>query len=98
MANPYCPSITRYFRVDRTLVDAYQDAKTALVGGGFTVTEENHPTCEVVSADPPCWIDATLGTLTIDVQLNPPGVKVDDLALVTDRATVRMIIRHLPQG
>lgn len=98
VANPYCPSITRYFRVDRTLVEAFQDAKTALVNGGFKVAEEIRPACEIVSADPPCWIEATLDTFTINVQFNPPGVTVDALAPVSDKATVRMVIRHLPQG
>jgi hypothetical protein len=98
VANAYCPSITRYFRVDRTLVEAFQEAKTALMSGGFTVTEELTPTCEVLSADPPCSIVATLNTFTIDLQLYSPGIKVDTVAPVPDRGTVRMVIRYTPKA
>jgi hypothetical protein len=98
VANAYCPSITRYFRVDRTLVEAFQEAKTALMSGGFTVTEELTPTCEVLSADPPCSIVATLNTFTIDLQLYSPGIKVDTVAPEPDRGTVRMVIRYTPKA
>jgi hypothetical protein len=94
VANPYCPSVTRYFTVTGDLPDLFQSAKRAIVADGFGNLEESFPTCDLDTNGAPCSITATKGDLRIEVNLYRPGDDVDSLGISKpDHATVRIVVR-----
>jgi hypothetical protein len=94
IANPYCPSVTRYYTVSGKLPDMFQEAKSAIVAAGFGHVEELFPNCDLNTNGALCSINATKGDLRMEVNLYPPGDDVDSLGIsVTDQPTVRITVR-----
>jgi hypothetical protein len=94
IADPYCPSVTRYFVVDGDLPSLLEAAKGAIVAQGFGDVQELTPTCDRETTGALCSLDAAKGDIQIEIDLYPPGKDVDALGLaVSDHATVRIIVR-----
>ena len=49
LADPMCPSVTRYYSVPGALPDLYQQARAALVQGGFGDVRDNAPNCDLLT-------------------------------------------------
>lgn len=94
IANPNCPSVTRYFVVTGDLPDLFQEARTAVVAGGFSGLEELSPECDRDTSGAPCGINATKGDIRIQIDLYRPGQDVDSLGVaIPEHPTVRVILR-----
>ena len=94
VADAYCPSVTRYYTVDGDLPDLFNEARRALLEGGFGQPSELFPNCDAPSTNGGlCSISGSRGDLRIRVNLYPPGrnAGVPDVA-VPGQATVRITV------
>ena len=96
LADPMCPSVTRYYSVPGALPDLYQQARTALVQTGLGDIEDHWPSCDALTyRGPLCSLLATHGDVRIQIALYPSDENVDGLGIATPgQPTVRIIAEH----
>ncbi len=96
LADPMCPSVTRYYSVTGALPDLYQQARTALVQSGFGKIEDHWPSCDALTyRGPLCSLLTTKGDVLIQIALYPSDENVDGLRdRHSGQATVRIIAQH----
>ena len=96
LADPMCPSVTRYYIVPGALPDLYQQARTALVQSGFGEIEDHSPNCDALTyGGPLCSLLTTKDDVLIQISLYPSDQNVDGLGIATPgQPTVRIIAEH----
>lgn len=95
LANPMCPSVTRYYSVPGELPDLYQQARAAVVQSGFADVQDVSPNCDLLTNGALCTIVARGDDVQIAVNLYPAGQDVDALGIaLPERPTVRVIAEH----
>ena len=96
LADPMCPSVTRYHSVPGALPDLYQQARAALVQGGFGDVRDFAPNCDWLTyGGPLCSLLATNGDVLIQINLYPSDENVDGLRVgIPGQPTVRIIAQH----
>src|SRR6266446_6914907 len=75
LADPYCPSVTRYLLTLADLVAVYQDARAAVAAVGFDI-EDISPRCDGVPDGPRCAFFARKNGFRVDLTIYPPGENV----------------------
>ena len=95
LADPMCPSVTRYYSAPGPLPDLYQDARSDVLAAGFGDLVDSHPECDLETNAARCSMAATHGEVRIEIYLFPDGQDVDAFGVsVPGQATVRVIARH----
>ncbi len=87
-----CPRVTRYLEAPGILRDLLEQARTAVVSGGYADVKERHPECATPTSGPTCGLSATKPGFVLYLDIYPSGSNVDGIAgLGGTVPTVRII-------
>ena len=94
LADPMCPSVTRYMHAPGSMASALADARSAFVAAGFTETDVLSPNCDAITSGAVCTVTATKDALRADANIWPPGRDVDGQGVAQpDVLTVRIVVK-----
>lgn len=95
LANPNCPSVTRYYLVAPLPADAYQEALELTTSAGFAIEAETRPACDAPPTGPVCGFVASRDDAQVAVSILRRGVDAANLGIAEpDRSIVLVTARR----
>jgi hypothetical protein len=95
LANPNCPSVTRYYLVTPQPGDAYGEVLELVTAAGFTIEAETRPACDPPPPGPVCRFVASRDDAILAVSIFRRGVDAANLGIAeADRSIVLVTARR----
>jgi hypothetical protein len=88
---PECPSVTRYYLVLGTAVDAYPSVKQMVTDAGFGLDLDTGPACDLPPGSNACALAGTRGDDKIRVTIYKPGSDVTELGTTPADRTIVVV-------
>jgi hypothetical protein len=88
---PECPSVTRYYLVPGSPVDAYPGAKRMVTDAGFKIDLDTGPACDAPPGSSACALAGARDDDLIRVSIYKPGSDIQGLATKPPDRTIVLV-------